>query len=48
MVRSILEKSVMGGHASLEEARLLRAACKQMGDVACSDAVKVKYPQYFQ
>jgi hypothetical protein len=44
VVRSILESRVMGGHASPEEARLLRAACKQMGDIACADAVKAKYP----
>jgi hypothetical protein len=44
VVRSILESRVMSGHASPEEARLLRAACKQMGDIACADAVKAKYP----
>lgn len=44
-VRAILEGRVMGGHASPEEARLLRAACKQMGDTACADAVRAKYPQ---
>lgn len=43
-VRKILEARVMSGHASAEEARLLRAACRQMGDVACADAVKAKYP----
>lgn len=43
-VRSILEARVMSGHASPEEARLLRAACKQLGDSACADAVKAKYP----
>ena len=44
-VRAILESRVMGGHASPEEARLLRAACKQMGDTACAEAVRAKYPQ---
>jgi eukaryotic-like serine/threonine-protein kinase len=43
-VRTILERRVMSGHASAEEARLLRAACKQMGDHACADAVNAKYP----
>jgi ABC transport system ATP-binding/permease protein len=43
-VRNILETRVMSGHASPEEARLLRAACKQMGDVACAEAVRAKYP----
>lgn len=43
-VRKLLEGRVMSGHASAEEARLLRAACKQMGDIACADAVKAKYP----
>jgi ABC transport system ATP-binding/permease protein len=44
VVRSILEKSVMSGHATAEEARLLKAACRQMGDVACAEAVRAKYP----
>lgn len=44
VVRSILEKSVMSGHATQEEARLLKAACKQMGDTACAEAVRNKYP----
>lgn len=43
-VRRILEARVMSGHATSEEARLVRAACKQMGDSACSDAIKAKYP----
>jgi pSer/pThr/pTyr-binding forkhead associated (FHA) protein len=43
-VRSLLEKRVRDGKASLDEARLVRAACKQMGDKACSEDVKARYP----
>jgi pSer/pThr/pTyr-binding forkhead associated (FHA) protein len=43
-VRRLLETKVMGGHASADEARIVRQACKAMGDTACSDAIKAKYP----
>jgi hypothetical protein len=43
-VKKILEPRVMSGRATPEEAKLLRASCKQMGDTACVDAVKQKYP----
>jgi hypothetical protein len=47
-VRAILEAKVRGGHGSVEEARLLRAACKQMGDTACAEDVLQKYPLHFR
>lgn len=43
-VRQLLETKVRSGHGSLEEARLVREACKQMGDTACKNDVKAKYP----
>lgn len=45
LVRQLLEARVMSGHATPEQARLVRAACKQMGDSACAEAIKQKYPQ---
>jgi ABC transport system ATP-binding/permease protein len=42
-VRRLLEAKVMSGHATPEEARLVRAACKQMRDSACADAIQAKY-----
>lgn len=43
-VKQLLEQKVLSGHASVDDARVLRAACKQLGDKTCSDAVKAKYP----
>jgi serine/threonine-protein kinase len=44
-VRALLEARVRGGHGSLEEARLLKAACKAQGDTGCRDDINQKYPQ---
>ena len=43
-VRTHLEQKVRNGHATAEEANLVRQACKAMGDKACSDDIKAKYP----
>jgi ABC transport system ATP-binding/permease protein len=43
-VRQLLEVKVRAGHGSPEEARLVREACKAMGDRTCSDDVRQKYP----
>jgi ABC transport system ATP-binding/permease protein len=43
-VRQLLEQKVRNGHGTAEEANLVRQACKAMGDRACSDDVKSKYP----
>lgn len=43
-VRRLLESRVRGGHATQDEARLLKEACKVQGDTACRDDVKAKYP----
>ena len=43
-VRQLLEQKVRSGHGTAEEANLVRQACKAMGDRACSDDVKSKYP----
>ena len=43
-VRQLLETKVRGGHASIDEARLVRAACKKMGDTSCKDDIDSKYP----
>ncbi|MDF2697922.1 MAG: Adenylate cyclase, partial [Labilithrix sp.] len=43
-VRQLLEQKVRSGHGTPEEANLVRQACKAMGDRACSDDVKSKYP----
>ena len=42
--RQLLETKVRSGHATLEEARLVRAACKKMGDTACKADIESKYP----
>jgi pSer/pThr/pTyr-binding forkhead associated (FHA) protein len=42
-VRALLEARVHGGHASSEEVRLVREACKELGDMACLDDIKKKY-----
>ena len=44
VVRQLLESKVRSGHGTPDEARLVREACKAMGDKACSDDVKSKYP----
>jgi pSer/pThr/pTyr-binding forkhead associated (FHA) protein len=44
-VRNLLEGRVRGGHASLEEARLVKEACKAQGDIGCRNDVNAKYPQ---
>ena len=44
VVRQLLEPKVRNGHGTPEEARLVREACRAMGDKACSDDVKAKYP----
>lgn len=44
VVRQLLENKVRNGHATPEEANLVRQACKQMGDRTCSDEIKSKYP----
>jgi pSer/pThr/pTyr-binding forkhead associated (FHA) protein len=44
-VRALLEGRVRGGHGSLEEARLVKAACKAQGDTGCRDDINQKYPQ---
>jgi pSer/pThr/pTyr-binding forkhead associated (FHA) protein len=43
-VRQLLEQKVRSGHGTPEEANLVRQACKAMGDRACSEDVKSKYP----
>ncbi len=43
-VRQLLEQKVRNGHGNAEEANLVRQACKAMGDRACSEDVKAKYP----
>ena len=43
-VRQLLEQKVRNGHGTSEEANLVRQACKAMGDRACSEDVKAKYP----
>lgn len=43
-VRRLLETKVRSGHATTDEARLVRAACKKMGDSACRDDIDAKYP----
>jgi pSer/pThr/pTyr-binding forkhead associated (FHA) protein len=44
-VRAELEPAVRSGKASLGAARLVREACKQMGDMACKADIDAKYPQ---
>jgi hypothetical protein len=43
-VRNLLEQRVMSARATTDEVNLVREACKQMGDKACKDAIKAKYP----
>jgi hypothetical protein len=43
-VRRVLDRVVLTGHASMEEARLLREACKSMGDRICVDDIRARYP----
>lgn len=43
-VRAILEQRVLSGHGAPEEVRLLKAACRQMGDVTCMETIRQKYP----
>ncbi|MBX3199571.1 MAG: FHA domain-containing protein [Labilithrix sp.] len=43
-VRQLLEQKVRSGHGTPDEANLVRQACKAMGDRACSEDVKAKYP----
>ena len=43
-VRRLLEGKVRGGHATGDEVRLVREACKQPLDRACLDDIKAKYP----
>jgi ABC transport system ATP-binding/permease protein len=43
-VRRILETKVRSGHGSLDEAGMLRAACKAQRDQACKDDIDAKYP----
>lgn len=43
-VRQLLEQKVRSNRATAEEANLVRQACKAMGDRACSEDVKAKYP----
>ena len=44
VVRQHLEQKLRSGHGTAEEANLDRQACKAMGDKACSDDIKAKYP----
>ncbi len=43
-VRQLLEAKVRRGDASRDEARLVRQACKAMGDRVCANDIKSKYP----
>lgn len=43
-VRELLHATVMDGGAVPEEARLLREACKVLGDRPCAAAVREMYP----
>ncbi len=43
-VRRLLEAKVRSGHASPEEVRLVREACKSPFDKACLDDLRSKYP----
>lgn len=42
-VRRLLENRVRSGHGTIDEARLVKEACKAQGDTACRDDVKNKY-----
>lgn len=43
-VRTLLQSKVLAGHATQEEANLVRQACKAQGDKACNEEIKAKYP----
>ena len=43
-VKRLLNDSVRSGHASMDDARMLKEACKATGDRACVEDVKSKYP----
>jgi len=43
-VRRVLEGTVKGGHATPEEANLVKQACKNLKDRACIEDIKAKYP----
>lgn len=43
-VRRALEAQVRGGHATPEEANLVRQACKDMKDKVCTEDIRAKYP----
>ena len=42
-VRRLLETKVKGGHGSPDEVKLVKEACRLMGDRSCVDEVKAKY-----
>lgn len=42
-VRQILGPRVSSGHASADEVNLVRAACRALGDKACTEDIKAKY-----
>lgn len=44
VVRNLLETRVRNGHATVEEAWLVKEACKAQKDRGCVDDVKAKYP----
>jgi pSer/pThr/pTyr-binding forkhead associated (FHA) protein len=46
-VRQLLEQKVRAGHASAQEAVLVREACKAMKDRVCREDVEAKYPNLF-
>lgn len=43
-VKRLLGDSVRSGHGSMDEARMLKEACKASGDRACVEDVKKQYP----
>jgi hypothetical protein len=43
-VRRLLEQTVLAGHGTMEEARLVRESCKAMADRACVNEVRLRYP----
>jgi pSer/pThr/pTyr-binding forkhead associated (FHA) protein len=43
-VRTLLESKVRGSKGNPEEVRLVKEACKAMGDTVCRDDIKQKYP----
>lgn len=44
LARNILHDKVSSGRASVEEAKLLKAACEKLGDVTCRDMAKSHIP----